>query len=154
MDKKSLEMREWCEKNKVSPVTQTEISVEQIKNACMNAHDIDLVELEKIILQATAFNIFIKSMKGTLLAQIAGLENEMKRKMGLASQQVEGKYLTRDEKEATVLSTLPDINRVDEELTVLRVRYSKIKDIPLAIDTAIANLKLVYTRKLNESSKQ
>lgn len=154
-----MDMKEWCEKNKVSPITQPDISVEQIKNVCLSAHDINLVELEKAILQATAFNIYIKSTKGTLLAQIAAKENEMKRKMGIstikvAKEEPNGKFLTRDEKEAVVLSLGGDIEKLDQELTTLRVRYAKIKDIPLSIDTAISNLKLVYTRKLNESSKQ
>ena len=147
------EIKEWSQKAGLSPIAKLNISVEDIVQFCSKkTNDISINDLEDIILKSIAYNIYIKSMKGAILARITQLSDILRQKIGIQTQQMD-KWLNRDEKESAVIVSSNELKTMNDELVQLRMKYSRIKDIPLSLDTAIGHFKFLLNRKINEQPK-
>lgn len=148
-----MEIKEWSLKVGLFVMNKPTLTVKQIIEAVSKSKTLTAEELLDIISQASAYNIYLKTLKGTILAQVTAAESAFKRRMYLETQRVENKFLKIEEKEAQVSASLKDVAELENNLLLLRMKYSKIKDIPLAIDNAIENMKMAYARKINEANK-
>lgn len=148
------QIKDWSTSVGLYPLNKPSLTVEQITQAVGNSKNLSAEELLDIITQATAYNIYLKTIKGTVLAQVSAAESIFKKRMYLETQRVENKFLKIEEKEAQVFASVAEVVELDRQLLLLRMKYAKIKDIPLAIDNAIENMKMAYTRKINEANQQ
>ena len=148
------QIKDWSTNIGLFPMTKPSLTVEEISQACASSRILIAEDLLSIITKASAYNIYLKTVKGTILAQISAAEGVFKKRMYLETQRVENKFLKIEEKEAQVYASVAEVVELDKNLTLLRMKYAKIKDIPLAIDNAIENMKLAYMRKLNETDQR
>lgn len=146
----------WSKDAGLFPVNQPKLTVDMIVQFCgRNINEIPMEEFETIIVQGAAYNIWLKSMKGTLSAKMNRLQTLYNKKLGAAIQRIpDSRFKSKEEKEAIALDTYQELGEVLDKLEEVKMKYLKIKEIPMAIDSALSNIKMAYTRRLNEVRKQ
>lgn len=146
------QIKEWGQKVGINPVTKPKIDLDTISKYCKNVREVELEELEDIIAKASSYNIYLKSLKCALVAQISIISSKLNQKIYVETNEMD-KFTPKEEKVAIVLSTFKEMRQMQDELDETRMKYLRIKDLPGAIDIAISNMKMVYGRKLNERIK-
>lgn len=138
----------------VDPPKDPVLTVNQIIETCSD--DIDPIEFEHLLDKTISYNIYLKSRKGSLEAQLIIKEAEFKRLLYLETQNLprineQGSYLTKEEKESLVISGR--LNGLYKEVQQLKAEFLRIKDVPYAIDRKIELWKLKYRRLMYDREK-
>lgn len=124
---------------------------EIVTSESADLEDIPLPEFEDLLDKILSYNIYLKSQKGSIEAQLVVLESEYSRLMGLETQTVErprdGGFLSKEEKEASALLQKTILVELRDKIVVAKAKLFKIKDLPFAIDKKIDILKLKYRRR-------
>ena len=143
-------VKKWAEETGLKTGEAPSIDVEYISTLHgETVKTLDMEELEAIISSISSYSIFLKNLKGTLLAQINQLEGKYRRALALGMMR-QTKFKYRDEKEAAALEVDRDLAAMERQLTVLRMKYSKIKDMPESLDKHIDVLRMSYYRRKDE----
>jgi hypothetical protein len=148
-------IKDWSEKTGIFPIGKSQIDLQSIVNACNDPLSLSIEELGELINKANAYNIFLKSMKGSLIARLTYLSQELDEELYLETQNVsqDGMFLSKEEKRATVLRTFKHLKDKNDVLLEVRMKYLRMKDVPQSIDMAINSLKMLYNRRINEENK-
>ncbi len=122
---------------------------------CEDFNKLDMEDFEELMLKISSYNIYLKSVKGSLEAQIQIISDQLKRKLWLAANNlgVDYKFKSTDEKRAVVLASNKEISNLQYNLSTVKAKFLKIKDIPFAIDKKLVVIKLKYHRRLNASKE-
>lgn len=154
MDKTFKEMKDWSIKLGLHSVKDPVFTCEEITDLYVDSlNSITLDQLEDLMLRISSYNIYLKSRKGSLEAQIAIIKHELNKKLFLMTNNLgsDYKFKTIDEKDAIVQSMYPDIAEQKRQLSLLQAKLLRIKDIPYAIDKKLELIKLTYQRRRDES---
>lgn len=144
------EMITWTKNNGLGPLNNPCITLENIielDGKRLRAMSFD--EIEDILLKLSSYNLYLRNLKATISAQITKLETSLNRKLHKESKLLMGKYMSRDERETTVLEMYPRLKEDEQQLVLLKMKYSKLKEIPYNIDGYIDIIKIIYRRKLD-----
>jgi len=144
------EVRQWSDKIGISqlkthnlPSNILTIDIEQLKN-------MDAEQIEGLLLQLSAYNIFLRSEKGRALANLTFLDDKHKRQLYLATQRLENsKFKSKEEREALALMLDGELARLHDQVVTARVKYNKLYDIPAGLDNLMNNIKIYYNRRFN-----
>ena len=99
-----------------------------------------------------SYNLYLKSQKGSLEAQIAITKSELDKALHSAINELgaDYRYKTADEKIALVRTIHPKIDEAYRKLCLLQAKFARLRDIPYAIDKKLELLRLKYNRRINE----
>lgn len=141
----------------ISPPTAPAVTFDDIVNAEVDLDTIPLEEYEQYLQEIAAYNIFLKSQKGSYDAKLRILRAEYDRELGLQTRagpqsHNNGGWLTREEKEAAALATDSNLMNLREKVLVLEASLAKIKDLPYAIDKKLDLLTLKLRRRIKEEA--
>jgi hypothetical protein len=161
VNKQTNEIKNWATKLGLYPIEKPEIDVSYIAElANRNLSEIPIKEFESLITKLVAYNIYLKSLKGSLEARRRLLASNYKKMLVATIQHLFSvaeddsfKFKTKDEKEVLALQTNNELASLDEQLLIAEMKIDRIKDIPYSIDVAINNLKLICGRKIKELEK-
>ena len=146
------EVAEDLSKLGVEPGGEFKLTYNEIMNLGAQAlEEIDIAAFEELLERISSYNIFLKSQKGSLEAQLVVLDSELRRTLYLETQNVDPRngltWLTKEEKESLILSGNEVVKDLYRKSLVLKAKIAKIKDIPFAIDKKLELLKLKYRRR-------
>ena len=138
------------------PVSFTGLSISNIseKLSSVNFWTAPLEELERFMLEISAYTMFINSQKSKCICRIKYIESELNKELYLETSKLlgEGKYYNKEERLAVVYKTHNRLNKLDEQLTLLRIQYSKLKDIPEDLKNINSSIRMIYNRRRNGSA--
>lgn len=149
-------INDWATKIGIYPMTMPAMSCEQIITLDFKSTQImPLEQLEEIIDKIVSYNIYIKAQKGIIESQIEVLKTDVDKLLYLETNNLgdEYKYKNIDEKKAIVRTANVKIDEQYKELIKLKCKFMKIKDIPYGIDKKIEMLKMIYSRRINDSRR-
>ena len=151
------EVAEDLSKLGVEPGGEFKLTYNEIMNLGAQAlEEIDIAAFEELLERISSYNIFLKSQKGSLEAQIVVLDSELRRNLYLETQNVDPRngssWLTKEEKESLILTGNEVVKDLYRKSLVLKAKIAKIKDIPFAIDKKLELLKLKYRRRCQNAS--
>jgi len=150
------DMIEWSKKTgllKFSPATG-EVSLEWIAQWTMEKlRDLSADELFAIILKINAYNLYLKTEKGSILAQLNFKQQQFGRGLyrGTNSLGEHGKWKNKEERECLVLDANPKLIQIENEIVLLKAKYSKIKEVTEGIDNISNILKSFYHRQHSQN---
>ena len=135
----------------VGPVKDPQLTVNEIiEIGGEYLETLEIEVLEELLQRIASYNIFLKSQRGAIEAQIAIVEPELRRLLYLHTQTITTKFISRDEKEALIISQNPQIATLSDRLNKLKAQAVRIRDLPLAIDKKLDLIRFKYQRKLGE----
>lgn len=155
LDKVYNNIREYTEKIGIHPMSDPGINCELI--SCFDSEEEGLPDLDAIELflaKMASYNMYLKSLKGSLEAQVLLHEAEFNRVLALQTQNITKQFMTAEEKKALALSQNSELLTLNTTLLTTRAKFIKLKDIPFAIDKKIELLKLKYKRMLDEQQQR
>lgn len=137
----------------ISPPTAPEVTLDDIAEGGVDLDSIPLEEYEQYLQEIAAYNIFLKSQKGSYDAKLRILKAEYDRELGLQTRAGPqssngGGWLTKEEKEAAALSQNPNLMQLRDKVLVLEATLAKIKDLPYAIDKKLDLLTMKLRRRI------
>ena len=137
----------------ISPPAAPEVTFDEILSTDVDLDTIPLEELEQYLLEISAYNIFLKSQKGSFEAKLKILGAEYSHHMAVQTragpQNSEGGgWLSKEEKEAAALQTCDGLAEMREKVLVLEGTIAKIKDLPWSIDKKLDLLTIKLRRRI------
>lgn len=121
------------------------------------SNELDIITIEDLLNRLTAYNIYLKSQRGSYEAQLIIKEGELKRLLYLETQSLpkespQGSFFSKEEKESLILSS--KLQNLHEEVLKLKAIVARIRDIPFAIDKKIDLLKMRYRRLASDQYRK
>lgn len=157
MDEIVKTMSGWINKTGLKSTHEPASNIDNLLSITVNGLDkLANSEIDDLLLKITSYNLYLKSEKGSILAYISIMEDKRNRMLYSETQKVDtgNKYLSKEEREAIVLSLHPEVAKLNNKLVLLRAKYSKIKDIVHGIDTIIQVIRMYYNRRINDKSEE
>jgi hypothetical protein len=159
IDKSIEEIHDWTKENGLYPLKSPELDCNYITSiTATELEKMPLEELEELMLKMASYNLFLKSLKGSIEAEIIITEADLRKDLYLQTNNLStepGQFKTNNEKEAIVFTMDSDLNELHRHLIVLKGQLSRMKDLPFAVDTKLNIVKLKYQRrKANERPGQ
>ena len=157
-------MKEWNDYLSEAAKELLDIGISQTKQHPLNCNDIiatyenfvsmSLDELESFMMKVASYNTFLKSQKGRIEAISNVLSKELERKVALKTQSID-KIMTKEEKKSLIMAQNKDLSDLYQKLLKYEAEYSRIKDVPFAIDKQLDIMRLRYQRRmLNEQQRE
>lgn len=151
------ELREWTEDKGIFMVTGPQIDLKKILETDYKSLQLmPIEEVEELIDKIVSYNIFIRSNKDNIEAQIEVVSATLEKEIAIETNKLDSdyKFKTKEEKKSIVRVIRPDIDSRCKELTILKAKLMRIKDIPYGIDKKIDILKSIYNRRLQSERRQ
>jgi hypothetical protein len=150
------DIKAWMDETGLSAPENAGLTIAQVQEYAkmIQENDVDINMLLRMIMEMSAYSLYLKSEKGRLLAQQTIHEDIFRRRLYMATQKVEGERKTKDEREATALYTNKELRALADKVASVRARYNRIKEIPMAVDNLINNARFILTRKMNAEKGQ
>lgn len=107
-------------------------------------------EILDIMLKMGSYNTYLKSVKGSLSAQLTVTENGYKRSLYSATTRLgeHGNYKSKEERECMALDADPRLQNTLKKLIKIRAKHLKIKEITQAIDSLMIIMKLYVNKRM------
>lgn len=146
------EMGEWAAKTGIDNVNRpVDINLSWILSWNLESlREITVDEILDVMLKTGAYNTYLKSVKGSLSAQMTVTENSYKRSLYSATTRLgeHGNYKSKEEREALALDADPRLQVALKKLTKIKAQYNKIKEITQAIDSLMIIMKLYVNKRM------
>ena len=107
-----------------------------------------LDDLSDLVVQLSSYCLYLKSIKGTLIAQITYHENILNTAVQKKSRTLD-KFMNKEEKMSVALDSDPKLREMERQLILLQMKYHKIKEIPYSIDRQIEIIKMIFSRRIS-----
>ncbi len=137
----------------ISPPSAPEVTFDDILSVAIDLDEIPLEELEQYLQEIAAYNIFLKSQKGSFDAKLRILKSEYDHNLAVQTRAGPqssngGGWLTKDEKESAALEMCDGLFEMRDKILILDGALAKIKDLPYAIDKKLDLLTIKLRRRI------
>lgn len=157
INKSFNELGEWAGKLGLHPVSQPSLNCDTIASIDYKSlQTMELTDFEELINRISSYNIYVKSQKASIEAQIEIIGSELSKTLYLETNNLPDsyRYKSPDERVAVVRTTNREIDETSRKLSILKGQFARIKDMPFAIDKKIEILRSILSRRIaNECSK-
>lgn len=141
-------MVEWAEETGSSRCERPDLTVAEITEFMANGlSDRETTEVEDFLCRIGAYNLWLRNTAGSVLAMIRELEAKLNRGVARHMRSVSKQYAALEVKEAMILNKHPDLAKIHDRLTRLRMRYDKIRNLPQSIDASMRTIENALRRR-------
>jgi hypothetical protein len=145
------EINDFMDKIGAGNIQDPGLTIEKIAQwTGQELEEMGLAELENLMITIASYNVYLKSQRSMLESKLSVLKARLSYLLGLQTQIIQQKFMSKEEKEAFALSQNAGLMSLRKECLDIEAKLLRLKDLPFSIDKELDMIKLKYTRRRDE----